>query len=364
MTTSDPQDEDLIRAAVVHDVNQMLAVITGRAGLLLDRLHEAPDLRDLRAILLASADASAMLRRLRPAVGAGSTDAGGAVIREAVEQARLLVWPADDPRYHWENSVAPELQTAVPAQVLREVLANLLLNALAVMSAGGRISISAAADEAPIRLYLADDGPGLPAGDPEQIFAVGFSGSGKAGRGTGLAGCRSLLREAGGDLTAQRGATGGAVLVLELPVGVAARRGRRISVTAAPALAVLVVDDEAGVREMLSDVLTEWGCRVQACRDAATTLTEYTPGSAVVALIDQNLPGLGGLELATRLRVGDPCLSIVLISGWQHDDAMTATDPAVIDLKARKPLELDRIREILNLGQQLNQTRRAAAARD
>ena len=87
------------------------------------------------------------------------------------------------------------------------------------------------------------------------------------------------------------------------------------------ALKVLVVDDEAGVREMLHDVLVEWGCEVQICRDGRTTLDEYETGSAELALIDQNMPGLSGLELATRLRVGDPCLSIVMVTGWNRTTA-------------------------------------------
>ena len=85
MTDQDPHDDavhsneqPLTAAAVVHDVNQMLAVITGRAGLLLKRAEDQELAKHLQAILLASSDAALMLRRL----GSGS---GGRVRRQATQ---------------------------------------------------------------------------------------------------------------------------------------------------------------------------------------------------------------------------------------------------------------------------------------
>ena len=370
MTDQDPHDDavhsneqPLTAAAVVHDVNQMLAVITGRAGLLLQRAEDQELAKHLQAILLASSDAALMLRRL----GSGSEESvanlEGTRLREAAEQVRLLVWPDADAAYFWENRIEAEVQAAVPPQVLREVLSNLLLNAVAAMPEGGRIELateSVGTDR--LQMRVADNGPGLPAGDPEKVFARGVSSSGQKGRGLGLPGCRQLLAGVGGHLTAESHAGGGAVFVLDLP---AETEGGITAVQAegpAPAIRVLVVDGEAGVREMLHDVMVEWGCEVQACRDGRSALEEYVSGSAEVALIDQNLPGLSGLELATRLRVGDPCLSIIMVTGWAQADSLAGADPAVVDQIARKPLELARIREILRDGHQLNQDRRAAAS--
>lgn len=360
-----PPEEALAVAGVVHDVNQMLAVITGRAGLLLKRAEDAELARHLQAILLASGDAATMLKRLSGGQTAGVAAQGRTLLREVAEQARLLVWPADDQAWPWQNDIGEQLSTSVPPQVLREVLANLLLNALEVMPDGGRMTLSA--EEGPdgrVLLRVSDSGPGLPNGDPEQIFGLGFSASGKKGRGVGLAGCRQLLQGAQGMLTAEvrpAGGPSGAILILDLPVGESTVAASGGAPAAVPAMAVLVVDDEVVVREMLSDVMAEWGCGVQAYRDGATTLAQYTPGSAAVAVIDVNLPGISGLELATRLRDSDPCLSIVMVTGWRQDDILAKTDPLVVDQKAHKPLELANIRDILIQGHQLNQARCAEA---
>jgi len=356
--------ESLAVAGVVHDVNQMLTVITGRAGLLLKRSTD-PDLtRHLEAILLASGDAAAMLRRL----GSDRDEvvAGDGTLREVAEQARLLVWPADDQAWPWLNQLDAQLQTAVPPQILREVLANLLLNALEVMPEGGGVVISAeVGPDERIQLRVADNGPGLPAGDPEEIFARGVSHSGEKGRGIGLAGCRQLLAGVGAYLTAvapESSQETGAVFKLDLPGCQECGPVDGEPEAAVPALDVLVVDDEVVVRDMLRDVMGEWGCRVQAFRDSASVVAQYEPGSATVAVIDLNLPGSSGLELATQLRKGDPFLSIVMVTGWRQDNVLAEADPLVVDQKAHKPLELTNIRNILINGHQLNQARRDSAA--
>ncbi len=349
-------------AAVVHDVNQMLAVITGRAGLLLKRAEDAELARHLEAILLASGDAATMLRRLGTGTGAAAEmmPPAGSRLKDVGEQARLLVWPADGGNFQWKNLLENEAAAAVSPQVLREVLSNLLLNALGAMPAGGEVVLSQQeSGDDRILVRVADNGPGLPAGDPEQVFVAGVSSSGEKGRGLGLAGCRQLLKRAGGRLSAESNQGSGAVFILDLPRGNSAALDRKNSETPSLPRRVLVVDDEAGVREMLGDVLAELGCEVQACRDGRQTLAEYKPGSAEVALIDLNLPGLSGLELATRLRVGDPCLSIVMVTGWEQDDSLAAADSSVVDQKASKPMELTTLRDILNQGQRLHQERRA-----
>ena len=200
--SDEPADASLAREGIVHDVNQMLAVITGRAGLLLQGTKDAERAQHLRAILLACDDAAAMLQRLNarsvgPTLGQPVT-----LLHDVTEQVRLLVWPASNDRFAWKNTVGAELTAAVPAQVLREVLANLLLNAKEAMPAGGEVALSAEGQGDRMRLRVPDNGPGLPPGDPEGVFERGVSAKGVPGRGIGLAGCRQLMAGVGGALTA------------------------------------------------------------------------------------------------------------------------------------------------------------------
>lgn len=67
-------------------------------------------------------------------------------------------------------------------------------------------------------------------------------------------------------------------------------------------IAVLVVDDEPGVRRLLDIVLRETGCTVRLAPDAETALTVVEEEDPDVVLTDVRLPGMNGMELAERIR--------------------------------------------------------------
>ena len=371
----------LRQAGVVHDVNQMLAVIMGRAELLQQREEMNSRREDLAAIILAAGDAAAMLKRLQrglpPPQGQG--DQAAVNLREAVRAVSLLIrpegterWasPDEDPgqrSWVFDLAVPADLFTSVPGQVVREVLSNLLVNALEVMPDGGRISVGAGEDQGRVVLTIADNGPGLDKETAHRIFEPGFTSSGGEFRGIGLAGSRQLLKCFDGRLDVGSDQGPGAQFLLDLPriepapekVGTGSSRadGQESRTVSFP---VLVVDDEPAVRDMLSDVLTELDCRVTVVRDASSALDRFVPGEFGLALVDQSLPGRSGLELAALLRERDPCLVVVLITGWGQEETLAAADPAFVDLTATKPLEWTRIIELLDKGERLNRQRRDA----
>ena len=373
----------LRQAGVVHDVNQMLAVILGRAELLQQQEGSVSRQEDLSAIILAAGDAAAMLKRLQrglpPPQGQG--DQAAVNLREAVRAVSLLIrpegtgrWtgPEEDPGHgSWifDLAVPEDLFTSVPGQVVREVLSNLLVNALDVLPAGGRIRVHAAADQKRVVLTVADNGPGLDEETALRIFEPGFTSSGGEFRGIGLAGSRQLLKCFDGrlDLGPARGS--GAQFQLDLPRMEPVRAAAKDEVprpggkeSRQPSFPVLVVDDEPAVRDMLSDVLTELDCLVTSARDAKSALARFVPGEFGLAVVDQSLPGRSGLELAGRLRELDPHLAVALITGWGQEELLDTVDPAIVDLTATKPLEWTRIIELLDRGQSLNRQRREAGS--
>ncbi|MBK9474026.1 MAG: hybrid sensor histidine kinase/response regulator [bacterium] len=355
-------------AGVVHDVNQMLAVITGRAELL---LRHAPELRGhLEAILLAAREAGGMLERLGG--GAARTAAAPgpatAVVAAAVNDVAQLVLPPDG-RWReagagtegWELAlqVAPTAAIALPPAVLREVLVNLFFNALGVLPSGGRLLVSAGISAGICRVQVADSGPGLPMSDPETVFAVGYSTSGTPGRGLGLAACRQLLATHGASLVAARDGGPGAVFTISGPAATPVPVAIGAPATTAPAgthgLSVVVIDDEPAVREMLTDVLGELGCRVTCHRDGATAFAAGAPGDAALALVDRRLPGLGGLEVAAGLRERRASLVIAIMSGWDRDEPAPA--PAIVDFSLRKPLAMASLQQLLAEARALHESR-------
>jgi signal transduction histidine kinase len=103
---------------------------------------------------------------------------------------------------------------------LRQVIQNLVDNAVKYSSAGGRVHVSATADDAGVLIDVADEGPGIPLEDQQLIFEkFGRSGSGtaKPGTGLGLFIARSIAEAHGGRLEVDSGPARGAIFRLELP---------------------------------------------------------------------------------------------------------------------------------------------------
>jgi DNA-binding response OmpR family regulator len=91
--------------------------------------------------------------------------------------------------------------------------------------------------------------------------------------------------------------------------------------TAQNAAAVLVVDDDYQVRQVIREVLEQGGYQVLVARDAndAFAVLEAAETTVDLAVVDFNLPGLDGRHLATRINAVSPATRILYISGQRRD---------------------------------------------
>jgi two-component system OmpR family sensor kinase len=109
------------------------------------------------------------------------------------------------------------------AHQLRQVLGNLVRNALVHTPAGTGIEVAVANSDGRVRLEVRDHGPGLPTADAEALFerfwrAEGGRERGRAGAGLGLAIVAAIVDAHGGKVGATNAPEGGAVFSVELPV--------------------------------------------------------------------------------------------------------------------------------------------------
>jgi two-component system sensor histidine kinase BaeS len=101
---------------------------------------------------------------------------------------------------------------------LRQVLANLVSNALNQMHGGGSLVVSARPGPGSIRIEIADTGPGIPEDRLEQVFDRFVKSGDSAGSGLGLSIARDLVQAHGGTIAAANRPDGGAVFTVELPM--------------------------------------------------------------------------------------------------------------------------------------------------
>ena len=106
---------------------------------------------------------------------------------------------------------------------------------------------------------------------------------------------------------------------------------------------VLVVDDEAGIRETLAQLLEYEGYEVRAVASGAAALAAFPEFAPHLTFLDVKMQGLDGLEVLSRLRAHDPAAVVVMISGHATiADAVEATQRGAYDI-LEKPLDTERL---------------------
>jgi CheY-like chemotaxis protein len=345
---------DLPVRAAIHDANQLLWVIQGQASLLLQEPRDPAVAATAERIIAAARDAAAVLRPLlgRVEILADPQEHDGDIVeilwsswRRCLAGAAARGLATDN--LHLDAPPLPGPRVLVPELVVSRLFANLLVNAIEAMTTGGRVTCRLGTAGDGITVTLQDDGPGLPAAVAAAPFA-GRHGSGKPhGHGIGLAGCRQLARDHGGDLELVAAAAPGAVFRLRLPSG-----PRR--------LRVFAVDDEPTVREMLAEVLGTEGHEVRLACDDADARGAFVGGRYDVVLLDYRLPGRSGLELADDLRRVDRAVAIILMTGWGPAGERPADASAAVDFSAAKPLDMPALQALLSRAGALTASRRGA----
>jgi signal transduction histidine kinase/ActR/RegA family two-component response regulator len=318
-------------SGVAHDFNNLLAVILGRVQLLQIRAQD-PDLcHGLATIERAAADAAHTVRRIQEFTRTRQTKVFQPVdvrhvVREAIELTRGRWRDEAQVRgvtYALRTDFADVPVVAGEAAELREVVTNLLLNALDAMPNGGTLDFGVRAEAGSVVVTVRDTGGGMPAEVRERVFEPFFTTKGPRSTGLGLSVAYGIVQRHGGRIEVESAEGRGTTFTIRLPSPVVLLPGKPVVAEpvlprpGGPAARVLVIDDERSVRELLVDILQSAGHVPLAAADAASGLAMLERvGPLDVALIDLGLPGMSGWDLAARVRARRPGLPLVLITGW------------------------------------------------
>ena len=277
-----------------------------------------------------------------------------AVMRTAVE----IVEPALREREHQFLTRLPAEPVWVDADATRlaQVFANLLSNAAKYTDEGGRIELEVLADAAGATVHVQDNGIGVDPQMQEAIFGLFAQVDkslerGRAGLGVGLTLARQLVEMHGGRIDLERAGLGhGSRFTVTLPMcpAPAARHDTppvRPQIAGAPALDVLIADDNLDFATSLGAVLETLGHRVTLTHDGEAALAAAQAHPPAVAFLDIGMPRLNGYDLARRLRAAEATRStmLVAITGWgQQSDRQRAAE-AGFDHHLVKPVELEQV---------------------
>ena len=317
-----------LAGGLAHDFNNLLAGLSGHLMLL--RVESGPSeaatprLDKMERLITRAAG---MARRLL-VLGRGGT-ARAALAPEALVLAAVeLVRGSFPAGTRLEVAVAGPLPTLhASARECEECLVNLLLNARDASPPGGTVTIGAASRGGFVEIFVDDEGDGIPEDQRERIFEPFYTTKTSAGgTGLGLAVVARVVREHGGTVEVASGRARGTRMVVRLPSGGAADpdeippalSSADLAQATTPGTArVLVVDDDAAVREAVGAMLALAGHTVSTADSADIAWRFLTgPSGFDVLVTDVAMPGETGQALATRAAQRQPDLRVVVITGF------------------------------------------------
>ncbi len=345
-------------SGMAHHLNNLLAVVSGRLQLLLLRAHDPALRKPLETAERAVGDAAEVVRRV---LGFSAAQPVPETIRVDLNEIAADVIELTRPR--WQDTA--QLRQAMidirfepgddvvvvgePAP-LREVLMNLVLNALDAMPDGGTLAIRTWTEEGWVYCTVGDSGLGMTADTRQRALEPFFTTKGPKGVGLGLSVTLGVIQRHRGEMDIQSREGAGTTVTLRIPRPGVTPPPDTVPLTPSPAapLKILVVDDEPAVLEALADTLVEDGHTVLRASSGRDALALLDGGERVdVVITDLGMPGMTGWELARALRTRWPDLPVGLISGWTSSADFSAEEASHVAFVVAKPYTLGALRTAL-----------------
>jgi CheY-like chemotaxis protein len=345
-----------LAAGVAHNLNNSLTVIQGRAQLLLMRSADQGNKKSLEVTTQAVGDCSQTLRRLLDFSRRESTRHP-----VPVDLSELITSSVEIARPKWqamlaERTGAIDVRVDAPAPAitlgdsaeLREVVINLLFNAVDAMTSGGTIEAGTRVEGKTARFWISDTGPGMPKDVLPRIFEPFYTTKGERGTGLGLSASHGIIENHSGDINVISEPGKGTRFEVILPLHEASE-----PVVAVPAVQagsnkgarVLVVDDEESIRMLLHDAFCAEGHDVTEAASGAEALKHLDRREFDLMVCDLGLPEMSGLQVARWVKEFRPDLPVIIATGFAGIIAEEDYQKARIDDVIRKPFSLA---EVLN----------------
>ncbi len=359
----------LMASGIAHDLNNTLSPILGYTDLLLygpNSLDDKEDVKEkLETVKIAALDAAKDISRMRQLYKSRekSDDLGPVDLSSLVKQVILLTRPnwkdqaqakgvRIDTQQDHQNVALIEANEAD----LREVLVNMVLNAVDAMPEGGTISFTTRSDSSHAYVDIADTGIGMSDEVVAHCFDLFYSTKGDGGTGLGLGVADAVIKRRGGEITVASELGFGTTFTVRMPIKPAVVEvvdpEKEDARPAEKSLHILVAEDLKVGRQLLVDILTQQGHTVVSAADGKQASQRLLRDEKSFDLIvtDMAMPEMSGVQLASFAKSQNADVPVILLTGFGM--LMDSDEkPTGVDLVLSKPVSvraiLDAISEVM-----------------
>ncbi len=354
-----------LAGGVAHDFNNLLTAINGYSDLVLRTLDvdstQRPRIEEIRR---AGQRAAVLTNRLLSFGRKQIQQPEALSLSSVLRELKPLLIPAVGEEIELLLVLDQVPLVRADLHQIEQAILNLVVNARDAMPEGGQITLATKVsmvtpptESGPARphvqITVADQGHGIEADIREHIFEPFFTTKARGdGSGLGLSMVYGIVKQSEGfvEVSSERGV--GTSFHLFFPVvdeASASHTGEFDLFSSEPTEgsgALLVVEDETSVRELLQDALSGLGYQVEAVASGEAALELVSSGfDPDLLLTDIVLGGLNGVELARMLRESRPTLRVLFVSGYAENALGSQLSLGKGMTFVRKPFRMDKLYE-------------------
>jgi len=333
----------VLAGGIAHDFNNVLTGIMGNisiAQMYLEPPHKA--CRPLEQAGKASKRAAELAYQLMTFAKGGKPVKTAVSVQHLVQEAISLVLRGANVK---AEVIIPDHLHALEADEgqISQTFHNIIINAVQAMPLGGVLTVRAenltlcATGTLPlpageyVKISFSDQGGGIPAEAQAKIFDPYFTTK-PEGTGLGLASVHSIVIKHGGHVEVTSIIGQGTTFNFYLPstgkIWVGEQEGAARICSGGSGGAILIMDDEEMVRDVITEMLGNFGYRLVAACDGAEAVKKYRAAKAAGAvfqavILDLTVPGgMGGRQAAQQILAIDPAARVIVSSGYSNDPVM------------------------------------------
>ena len=307
-------------AGVAHELNNPLTTIIGRAEIMLGEVKSGKALRDLEQISKQGQRAAKIVQNLlsfaRQTVPEKQLCDVNQILQGVLE---MLEYDLRVSNIEVKTELDPDFpQTMVDANQIQQVFVNIVNNANQAMKEKelpGRLTVRTGHQDDRLTVEFTDTGPGMGAEQQGHIFEPFFTTKPESkGTGLGLSISYGIVKAHRGGIDVRSSEGEGTTFIIELPViaepsPASIDETHEVRHTKLNIQKVLVIDDEETINELITEILKEEGCHVDAVTTGELALQKMKEQTYDLILCDIRMPGMDGLEVYSQIEHTIPQLA-------------------------------------------------------